>query len=145
MSLLVSFPPCFCNSECFGRSLPIFRSYFTALVAVGLTNECVIVWCGVRWLVQSSRSLHGAVWEGTVKLVLFLKHSCTEALVRAACRAEVVNVLVPGGTSWGSNLECIALTRMHSHKFSCRPNNELPVTLNFESRRWKLELRFKVR
>jgi hypothetical protein len=26
------------------------------------------VWCGVLWLVQSSRSLHGTVWEGTMNL-----------------------------------------------------------------------------
>jgi hypothetical protein len=33
------------------------------LVAFGLKNACVLVWCGVTWLVQSSRSLHGTVWE----------------------------------------------------------------------------------
>jgi hypothetical protein len=32
---------------------------FAALVAVGLTDECVLVWSGVWWLVQCSRSLHG--------------------------------------------------------------------------------------
>jgi hypothetical protein len=57
MSLLLSFSLYLRNSTCFGRSLPVFRSYFAALVPVGLTNECVIVWCGVRWLIHSSRSL----------------------------------------------------------------------------------------
>jgi hypothetical protein len=75
MSLLVSFSLHFCHSTCFERSLPIFRSYFAALVAVGLTNEYVIVWCGVRWLVQSNRSLQGTSQTGPCKdLLLWTNH-----------------------------------------------------------------------
>ena len=56
------------------------------------------------------------------------------------------NVLVPGGTSWGSNLECIALTCMQPHKFSCRPNDGISMLpANFESRWWKFVVWFQLR
>jgi hypothetical protein len=43
------------------RAILAHLQEIAALVAVDLTNESVLVWCGVRCLVQSSRSLHGTV------------------------------------------------------------------------------------
>jgi hypothetical protein len=43
------------------KLLPIIRSHLTAQVAVGITNKCGIVWCGVRWTVGGGKGKGKAI------------------------------------------------------------------------------------